>query len=128
MQLISPSNINVFHTDGKPKNVPTLASRPLAGCFCMYGFKQAMSYITCISKVNLRCTIYENLLFDPQGRVYLLVSKRENLLLINKSIQMKTRNFFWLLLLIITLQSCSRAISPYEAANYPLGKKCKVIR
>jgi hypothetical protein len=62
------------------------------------------------------------------GRAYFFVLEIENLFLINKSIQMKTRNFIWLILLIITIQSCSRAMSPYDAANHPRGKKCRDIK
>ncbi len=41
---------------------------------------------------------------------------------------MKTKNLLWLLVLIIILESCSRAMSPYEAANNPRGKKCRDIK
>lgn len=41
---------------------------------------------------------------------------------------MKTKNLFWILIVIITLQACSRSMTAYEAANYPKGKKCRNIR
>lgn len=41
---------------------------------------------------------------------------------------MKTKHLFWIMIVIITLQACSRAMTPYEAANHPRGKKCRVIR
>ncbi len=41
---------------------------------------------------------------------------------------MKVKHLFWIMILIVTLQACSRAMSPYEAANYPKGKKCRNIR
>lgn len=41
---------------------------------------------------------------------------------------MKTKHLIWALLFILFLESCSHAISPYEAANNPRGKKCKNIR
>ncbi len=41
---------------------------------------------------------------------------------------MKTKNLLWLLLIFIVLESCSRAMSPYEAANNPRGKKCRAIK
>ncbi|MDP4261212.1 MAG: hypothetical protein Q8941_01665 [Bacteroidota bacterium] len=40
---------------------------------------------------------------------------------------MKTKNLLWIIIILVVLQSCSRAISPYEAANNPRGKHCKVI-
>ncbi|WP_281169183.1 hypothetical protein [Terrimonas ferruginea] len=36
--------------------------------------------------------------------------------------------FLFCLALIFILQSCHRAMSPYEAANHPRGKKCRTIR
>jgi hypothetical protein len=41
---------------------------------------------------------------------------------------MKTKHILWAFIVIVALQSCSRAMSPYEAANYPKGKKCRNIR
>lgn len=41
---------------------------------------------------------------------------------------MKTKYFFWILVLVVILESCSRAMTPYEAANNPRGKKCRPIR
>jgi hypothetical protein len=41
---------------------------------------------------------------------------------------MKARIFIFLIIASIAFQSCSRAISPYEAANNPRGKKCKDIK
>jgi len=41
---------------------------------------------------------------------------------------MKTKQLFWILIIIIMLQACNRAMTPYEAANHPRGKKCRSIR
>ncbi|MET0637214.1 MAG: hypothetical protein ABWZ25_14385 [Chitinophagaceae bacterium] len=41
---------------------------------------------------------------------------------------MKAKNILLALLVIIFLESCSRAITPFEAANNPRGKKCRAIR
>ncbi|MFI5128604.1 MAG: hypothetical protein ACHQFX_01380 [Chitinophagales bacterium] len=41
---------------------------------------------------------------------------------------MKTRNIIAALIILIILQSCARAISPYEAANNPRGRHCRTIR
>ena len=41
---------------------------------------------------------------------------------------MKTRIVLFVIIAAILLQACSRAMSPYEAANYPRGKKCRVIK
>jgi len=41
---------------------------------------------------------------------------------------MKTKHLFWILILIVTLQACSRAMTPFEAANNPKGKHCRNIR
>lgn len=43
-------------------------------------------------------------------------------------ITMKTRIVLFLFIAIIIFQSCHRAMSPYEAANFPKGKKCRDIR
>ena len=41
---------------------------------------------------------------------------------------MKTRNLLGIIIIcLVVLQSCARAISPYEAANNPRGRHCKVI-
>ncbi|MGB3006924.1 MAG: hypothetical protein WBC06_10460 [Chitinophagaceae bacterium] len=41
---------------------------------------------------------------------------------------MKSRMLIILLLAGIAIQSCSRALSPYEAANHPKGKHCRDIK
>jgi hypothetical protein len=41
---------------------------------------------------------------------------------------MKTKNLLWFLVIILFLEACNRAITPYQAANNPRGKKCKPIR
>jgi len=41
---------------------------------------------------------------------------------------MKARLILFLLAAIIVFESCSRAMSPYEAANNPRGKKCRDIK
>jgi len=41
---------------------------------------------------------------------------------------MKTRIVLFLIAAGIAFQSCSRAMSPYEAANHPRGKKCREIK
>ncbi|HMK25727.1 MAG TPA: hypothetical protein VK483_06825 [Chitinophagaceae bacterium] len=41
---------------------------------------------------------------------------------------MKTRIVLVLIIACILFQSCHRALSPYEAANFPKGKKCRNIR
>jgi len=41
---------------------------------------------------------------------------------------MKTKHLIWLLLIVTVFESCMRAMTPYEAANNPRGKKCRNIR
>ena len=41
---------------------------------------------------------------------------------------MKTRIVLLLIIASVIFQSCSRAISPYQAANNPKGKHCKDIK
>ena len=41
---------------------------------------------------------------------------------------MKTRIVLLLIVASVVIQSCSRAISPYQAANNPKGKHCKDIK
>jgi hypothetical protein len=43
---------------------------------------------------------------------------------------MKTSAWIFLFFLLagIVLQSCSRAMTPYEAANNPRGKNCRSIK
>lgn len=41
---------------------------------------------------------------------------------------MKFRMLAALLLIVILVQSCSRAMTPYEAANNPRGKNCRAIK
>ena len=41
---------------------------------------------------------------------------------------MKLKTIAAFLLLIIFMESCSHAISPFEAANNPRGKHCRNIR
>jgi hypothetical protein len=41
---------------------------------------------------------------------------------------MKNRIILLLIIVIIAFQSCHRAMSPYEAANFPRGKKCRDIK
>ncbi len=38
------------------------------------------------------------------------------------------KGIFVVLALLIFLASCSRALTPYEAANNPKGKKCRALR
>lgn len=46
----------------------------------------------------------------------------------NISMKMKPRIILFALAAIILLQACNRAMTPYEAANNPKGKKCRNIR
>ncbi|HEX2848784.1 MAG TPA: hypothetical protein VHN59_19715 [Chitinophagaceae bacterium] len=41
---------------------------------------------------------------------------------------MKTRIIWIVLFAMVALQACNRAMTPYEAANNPRGKKCRDIR
>jgi len=41
---------------------------------------------------------------------------------------MKTRIIIILLIAGIAIQSCSRALTPYQAANNPRGKHCRDIK
>ncbi|MFN4313113.1 MAG: hypothetical protein ACK4E0_02385 [Chitinophagaceae bacterium] len=41
---------------------------------------------------------------------------------------MKLRTLAWISMILIILSACSRAMTPYEAANNPRGKKCRAIR
>jgi hypothetical protein len=45
-----------------------------------------------------------------------------------KNQYMKTKIFLLLIVASILFQACSRAMTPYEAANHPKGKKCRIIR
>jgi len=41
---------------------------------------------------------------------------------------MKNKFLLILVLGMIVLQSCTRVMSPYQAANHPRGRKCAIIR
>jgi len=41
---------------------------------------------------------------------------------------MKTRLFIILLLAALIFESCRSAMTPYQAANNPRGRKCRAIR
>ena len=41
---------------------------------------------------------------------------------------MKTKHLLWLIMLVMVLGACNRAMSPYDAANHPRGKKCRDIK
>jgi hypothetical protein len=41
---------------------------------------------------------------------------------------MKTKIIVLLIVASIAFQACNRAMSPYEAANNPRGKKCRDIK
>ncbi|HYM94081.1 MAG TPA: hypothetical protein VET23_08085 [Chitinophagaceae bacterium] len=41
---------------------------------------------------------------------------------------MKTRILISLLVLSLAFQACNRAMTPYQAANNPKGKRCRDIR
>jgi hypothetical protein len=41
---------------------------------------------------------------------------------------MKTKIIVLLIVASIVFQACNRAMSPYEAANNPRGKKCRDIK
>lgn len=41
---------------------------------------------------------------------------------------MKNKFLLVLILGVILLQSCTRVMSPYQAANHPRGRKCAIIR
>lgn len=41
---------------------------------------------------------------------------------------MKTKIILLLIVASIVFQACNRAMSPYEAANNPRGKKCRDIK
>ncbi len=41
---------------------------------------------------------------------------------------MKNKFLLVLILGMIVLQSCTRVMSPYQAANHPRGRKCAIIR
>jgi hypothetical protein len=41
---------------------------------------------------------------------------------------MKARIILFLIVASIAFQSCNRAMSPYDAANHPRGKKCRDIK
>jgi hypothetical protein len=43
-------------------------------------------------------------------------------------ITMKTRIMLLLIIASFVFQSCHRAFTPYEAANFPRGKKCRDIK
>ena len=40
---------------------------------------------------------------------------------------MKIKILFFIILALVILQACNRAMTPYEAANFPKGKKCRNI-
>ncbi len=39
-----------------------------------------------------------------------------------------TKTLLLLIIASIIFQACNRAMTPYEAANHPRGKKCREIR
>jgi hypothetical protein len=41
---------------------------------------------------------------------------------------MKARIILFLIVASVLMQACNRAMTPYEAANHPKGKKCRSIR
>jgi hypothetical protein len=41
---------------------------------------------------------------------------------------MKTRIILLMIIASLFFQACNRAMSPYEAANSPRGKKCRDIK
>lgn len=41
---------------------------------------------------------------------------------------MKTRILLLCIIVSFLFQACNRAMSPYEAANYPKGKHCRDIK
>jgi len=41
---------------------------------------------------------------------------------------MKIKYVIFIVLVMMAIQSCHRAMSPYEAANKPRGKKCREIK
>ncbi len=41
---------------------------------------------------------------------------------------MKGRFLLIIIIAVVVLESCSRAMTPYQAANNPRGKRCAVIR
>ena len=41
---------------------------------------------------------------------------------------MKIKILLIVIIASVIFQSCSRAMTPYEAANFPKGKKCRNIR
>lgn len=41
---------------------------------------------------------------------------------------MKTKIVLFLIVASLLLQACSRAVSPYQAANNPRGKHCRDIK
>lgn len=43
-------------------------------------------------------------------------------------IPMKTRIVILMIIASIAIQSCHKAMTPYEAANHPRGKKCRDIK
>ena len=40
---------------------------------------------------------------------------------------MKIKILCFIILALVILQACNRAMTPYEAANFPKGKKCRNI-
>jgi hypothetical protein len=60
--------------------------------------------------------------------IHLFDSLPNHVSLSNNIVLMKKSHLIWIMILIITLHSCSRAITPYEAANNPRGRHCKRIR
>ncbi len=60
------------------------------------------------------------------GFIFLFLDEAFYFAFINSNL-MKTKNIVIALLILVFLQSCARAISPYQAANNPRGRHCKVI-
>ena len=50
------------------------------------------------------------------------------LFLLQITLTMKTKILLILIVTALVVQSCSRAISPYQAANNPRGKHCRDIK
>ncbi len=61
-------------------------------------------------------------------RIYLPVFRRRILISLSNLILMKTRLLLLLIVASFLFQACHRAMSPYEAANSPRGKKCRDIK
>jgi hypothetical protein len=71
-------------------------------------------------KIQIRKEYFSSIFYPFSGS--------RKIILCHNSLSMKTRITLLLIVTIVLFQSCHRAMTPYEAANFPRGKKCRDIK